>query len=143
MLLIYLNLNTGGLGDGAIAGIVIAAVVFVILQLIMIALIVYYKRLHSKNQNFANVVHENNNTSVEDRQAEYYELERPQSYAQPFVTIIPKDSTHPDNQSNTVSEQSGRRQFLKREVRRIFARDGTFVFFETVAADKTITILQV
>ena len=109
----------------------------------MIALIVYYKRLHSKNQNFANVVHENNNTSVEDRQAEYYELERPQSYAQPLDAIIQKDSTHPDNQSNTVSQESGRRRFLKREVCRIFARDCTFVFVDTVAADKTITILQV
>ena len=128
MLLIYFNLDTegiadGGLAAGAIAGIVIAAVIFALLQLIMIGVIVYYKRLHSKNENFANVVHENNNTTVEDRQAEYYQLERPQSYAQPLDAIIPRDSTHPDNQSNTVSKESGRWRFLKREVRRIFARD--------------------
>ena len=109
----------------------------------MIGVIVYYKHLHSKNQNFANVVSKNNNTSDGDQQAEYYQLERPQSYAQPLDAIRPKDSTHSDNQSNTVSQESGRWRFLKREVRRIFARDCIFVFLETVAADKMITILQV
>ena len=78
LLIIHLDTVTGG----AIAGIVIAAVVLiVVLQLIMIGVIVYYKRLHSKNQNFANVVYENNNTTVGDLQAEYHQLERSQSHA--------------------------------------------------------------
>ena len=122
LLIIHLDTVTGG----AIAGIVIAAVVFVILHLIMIALIVYYKRLHSKNQKFANVVYENNNTSDGDLQAEYHQLERSQSHAQPFDTIRPKDLTYSNNQSNTVSQENERRRFLKRGVRRFFARDCTF-----------------
>ena len=122
LLIIHLDTVTGG----AIAGIVIAAVVFVILHLIMIGVIVYYKRLHSKNQNFANVVYENNNTSEGDLQAEYHQLERSQSHAQPFDTIRPKDLTYSNNQSNTVSQENDRRRFLKRGVRRIFARDCTF-----------------
>ena len=77
LLIIHLDTVTGG----DIAGIVIGAVVFVILHLIMIGVIVYYKRLHSKNQNFANVVYENNNTTVGDLQAEYHQLERSQSHA--------------------------------------------------------------
>ena len=54
--------------------------------------------------------------------------QRSQSYAQPLDVTTPKDSTHSDNQNNTVSQQSDRRRFSKRGVRRIFARDCTFVF---------------
>ena len=123
LLIIHLDTVTGG----AIAGIVIAAVVLiVVLQLIMIGVIVYYKRLHSKNQNFANVVYENNDTTVGDLQAEYHQLERSQSHAQPFDAIRPKDLTYSNNQSNTVSQENDRRRFLKRGVCRIFARDCTF-----------------
>ena len=103
----------------------------------MIAVIVYCMRSRSKNQKSTFIVCENNHTSVGDLQTEYHQLERSQSYAQ---TLDAKDSTHPDNQSNTVSQESDRRRFLKRGVRRIFARDRTFVFFEAVV-DKTITIL--
>ena len=125
-LLLYLNMHatTGGLAAGAIGGIVIAAVVFAVLYLIVIAVIVYYMRLRSKNQKSTLIVRENYYTSVGDLQT--------QSYAQPFDAIKPKDSTHLDYQSNTVSQESDRRQFLKRGVRRIFARDCTFVFFNTV-----------
>ena len=131
-LIYYLNLmylHTGGLTAGDITGIVIGAVIFVILHLILIAVIVYYKRLRTKNQKSTNIVCENNNTSDGDRQAEYHQLERSQSYAQPLDAVTPKDSTHSDNQSNTVSEQSDRQRFLKRGVRRIFARDCTACFF--------------
>ena len=142
-LIYYLNLmylHTGGLADGATAGIVIGAVIFVILHLILIGVIVYYIRLRSKNQKSTNIVCENNNTSDGDRQAEYHQLERSHSYAQPLDAVAPKDSTHSDNQSNTVSQENDRRRFLKRGVRRIFARGCTIFFFKTVV-DKTITIL--
>ena len=133
-------LHTGGLADGATAGIVIGAVIFVILHLILIGVIVYYIRLRSKNQKSTNIVCENNNTSDGDRQAEYHQLERSHSYAQPLDAVAPKDSTHSDNQSNTVSQENDRRRFLKRGVRRIFTRGCTIFFFKTVV-DKTITIL--
>ena len=106
----------------------------------MIAVIVYYIRLRAKKRKSTVIVCENNHTSVGDLQAEYHQAERSQSYAQPFDVIRPKDSTHLDNQSNTVSQESDRRRFLKRGVRRIFARDCTFSFFKTVV-DKMITIL--
>ena len=124
-LICYLNLDTGGLADGAIAGIVIGPVVFVILHLILIGVIVYYIRLRAKTQKSTNIVHENNNTSDGDRQAEYHQLERSHSYAQPFDAIRPKDSI----QSNTVSQENDRRRFLKRGVRRVFARDCAICFF--------------
>ena len=148
-LICYLNLDTGGLADGgladggladggladgAIAGIVIGAVVFVILHLILIGVIVYYIRLRAKNQKSTNIVHENNNTSDGDRQAEYHQLERSHSYAQPFDAIRPKDSI----QSNTVSQENDRRRFLKRGVRRVFARDRAICFFFKTVVDKTI-----
>ena len=120
---------TGGLGAGAIAGIVIAAVVFALLNLIVIVVIVYYMRLRAKKQK-----------STGDLQAEYDRLETSQSYTQTSDAITTKDSTHLDNQSNTVSQDSGRRRFLNRGVRRIFARGCTFVFFKTVV-DKMITNL--
>ena len=131
---------TGGLGAGDVAGIVIAAVVFALLLLIVIVVIVYYIRLRSKNQKSSNIICENNHTNDGDLQAEYRQLERSQSYAQPFDAVRPKDSMHSDNQSNAVSQNSDRRRFLKRGVRSIYARDCTFVFFKTVV-DKTITIL--
>ena len=119
----YLHTATGGLTAGAIAGIVIGAVVFALLNLIVIVVIVYYMRSHSKNQK--------STRGVGDLQAECHQLERSQSYPQP------SDS---DNQSNTVSQDSGRRRFLNRGVRRNFARDCTFEFFR-ICCDKTITIL--
>ena len=124
----YLHTVTGGLAAGDITGIVIAAVVFVILHLILIGVIVYYIRLRSKNQKSTNIVHENNNTSDGDWQAEYHQVERSQSYAQPLDAITPKDSI----QSNTVSQENDRRRFLKRGVRRVFARDCAicFCFFQ-------------
>ena len=114
----YLHTATGGLADqpGAIAGIVIATVVFALL-VIVIVVIVYYMRLRAKNQKSTH--------SVGDLQTECHQLERSQSNAQPSDA---KDSTHVDNQSNTVSQNSGRRRFLKRGVCRIFARDCTFSF---------------
>ena len=119
--LMYLHTATGGLTAGTIAGVVIATVVFALLYLVVIAVIVYYMRLRSKNQKSTH--------GVGDLQTEYQQLERSQSYAQTSDT---KDSTHPDNQSNTVSQNSDRRRFLNRGVRRIFARDCTLVFFKTV-----------
>ena len=115
----YLHTATGGLTAGAIAGIVIAAVVFALLNLIVIVVIVYYMRSRSKNQK--------STRGVGDLQTECHQLERSQSCAQPSDA---KDSTHSDNQSNTVSQDSGRRRFLNRGVRRNFARDCcTFEFF--------------
>ena len=114
----YLHTATGGLGAGAIAGIVIGAVVFGLLNLVVIVVIVYYMRSRSKNQK--------STRGVGDLQTECHQLERSQSYAQPSDA---KDSTHSDNQRNTASQDSGRRRFLNRGVRRIFARDCTFVFF--------------
>ena len=117
-LLLYLNLDaaTGGLAAGAIAGIVIVAVVFALLLLMIIAVIIWHKRSHAKNKKSTNILHENNPTTVGDLQAECHQAERPQSYAQSLDTMTPKDSTHSDNQSNTVSQTSDRRRFLKREV---------------------------
>ena len=74
---------------------------------------------------------------IGDLQTKYHQVKRSQPYAQ---TSDAKDSTHLDDQSNTVMQNSGRRRFLNRGVRRIFARDCTFVFFKTIA-DKTIMIL--
>ena len=126
ILIIPLDTVTGGLAAGPIAGIVIGAVVFVILHLILIAVIVYYIYLRSKKWKSTFIVCENNHTNDGDLQAEYRQLERSQSYAQPFDAERPKDSTHSDNQSNAVSQNSDRRRFLKREVRRILERDCTF-----------------
>ena len=137
----YLHTVTGGLAAGAIAGIVIGAVVFALLPLIMIPMIFYYMRLLAKNQKSVNVVCKSNRTTVGDLQTDHHQVEKPQSYAQPLDATTPKDSTHSDNQSNTVLQTSDRQRFLKTEVRRIFARDCTFVFFKTVV-DKAITILQ-
>ena len=106
----------------------------------MIGVIVFYICLHAKNKKSTFIVCANNHTSVGDLQTEYRQVERSPSYAQPSDAIRPKDSTHLENQSNTVSQNSDRRRFLKREVRRIFARECTFEFFKTVV-DKTITIL--
>ena len=105
----YLHTATGGLAAGAIAGIVIAAVVFTLFYLVVIAVIVYYMRLRAKNQNSTH--------GVGDLQTECHQLERSQSNAQPSDA---KDSTHSDNQSNTVSQRSDRRRFLNRGVRQEF-----------------------
>ena len=106
--------GTGGLANqpGAIAGIAIAAVVFVLLNLIMFAVITCYVHSRSKNGRSTHIVYEN--ISDGDLQTEYHQVERPQSYVQP---CDPKDSTHPDNQSITMSQESGRQRFLKRKVR--------------------------
>ena len=122
-LLLYLNLYdvTGGLAAGAMAGIIVVAVVFALLLLMIIAVIIWHKRSHGKNEKSTNILHENN-TTVGDLQAECHQAERPQSYAQPLDAITPKDSTHSDNQSNTVLQASDRRRFSKREVCRIFVR---------------------
>ena len=117
-LLLYLNLYdvTGGLADGAIAGIIIGAVVFALLLLMIMAVIIWHKRSHAKNKKSTNIPHAYNHTTVGDLQAECHQAERSQSYAQPLDAITPKDSTHSDNQSNTVLQTSDRRRFLKREV---------------------------
>ena len=98
----YLNVDpvAGGLADQprVIAGIVIAAVLFALLNLITFAVIVCYVHLHSKKGKSACIVYENNHTNDGDLQSEYHQLERPHSYEQP---IDLKDSTHPDNQSMT------------------------------------------
>ena len=122
-LLLYLNLYdvTGGLAAGAMAGIIVVAVVFALLLLMVTAVIIWHKRSHAKNEKSTNILHENN-TTVGDLQAECHQAERPQSYAQPLDAITPKDSTHSDNQSNTVLQASYRRRFSKREVCRIFVR---------------------
>lgn len=101
----------------------IAAVVFVLL-LIVIVVIVYCMRSRSKNQKSTH--------GVGDLQAEYQQVERSKLCAQPFDAIRPRDSTHPDNQSSTVSQGSDRQRFLNRGVRRNFARDRTFSFLKTV-----------
>ena len=134
----YLHTATGGLAAGAIAGIVIAAVVFGLLHLILIAVIVYYIRSRAKRQKSTYIVYENNHTNDGDLQAEYHQLERSQSYAQPFDAKRPEDSIQLDNQSNSVSQNSDRQRFLKRGVRRILARDCTCIFNTIV--DKIITI---
>ena len=102
-----------------IAAIAIAAVVFVFLNLIIIAVIIWYIRSRSKNQKSTNKVCENNHTSNGDLQREYQQVERPQSYMQPFDTVRPKDSTqhtHTDNPSITESD----RQW-------VFAESGIYV----------------
>ena len=139
-LLLYLNLDaaTGGLAAGAIAGIVIVAVVFALLPLMIIAVIIRHKRSHAKNESSMNILHENNHTTVGDLQAECHQAERSQSYAQPLDTMTPKDSTHSDNQSNTVSQTSDRRRFLKREVCTSLQGTVPFVFVDIVV-EKTIT----
>ena len=134
LLYIYLHTATGGLAAGAIGGIVIAAVVFALLNLIVIAVIVYCVRSRSKNQKSTH--------GVGDLQAEYHQLERSQSHAQPSNAISTKDSTHPDNQSNTVPQKSDRWRFLNRGVRRIFARDCIPMNFWESVDEKTITILR-
>ena len=111
--------DTEGLANqpGAIAGIAVAAVVFALLSLIIFAVIVYYVHSRSKHGRPTHIVYENNHLSDGDLQTEYHQVERPQSYALPFD---PKDSTHPDNQSITMSQENDRQQFLKRTVRRAF-----------------------
>ena len=122
--ILIMHATTGGLAAGAIGGIVIRAVVFALLNLILIAVIVYYICLRPKNQKSTYIVRENNYTSVGDLQT--------QSYAQPFDAIRPKDSTHLDNQRNAASQDSGRQRFINRGVHNIFARYCTFVFSNTV-----------
>lgn len=90
---------------------------FALLNLITFAVIVRYVHSHFKKGKSTYIVYQNNHTSDGDLQTEYHQLERPQSYAQPFD---PKDSTHPDNQSMTMSQGSDRQRFLKRAVRRPF-----------------------
>ena len=107
---------------GFIAGIAIAAVVFVLLNLIMFAAIACYIHSRSKNGRSTHTVYENHYSSDGDLQTEYHQVERPQSYELPFD---PKHSTHPGNQSITMSQESDRQQFLKRTVRRPF-----FKFFK-------------
>ena len=106
----YLHTVTGGLAAGAVTGIVIAAVVLALLHLIMFPVIVYYMHLRAKNQK--------SKYGFGDLQADYHQLKK--SHAQTLDATIPKDSTHSDNQSNTVSQESDRQRFLKRGVRRIF-----------------------
>ena len=102
---------------GFIAGIAIAAAVFVLLNLITFAAIACYVHSRSKNGRSTHIVYENHYSSDGNLQTEYHQVERPQSYELPFD---PKDSTHPDNQSDTMSQESDRQQFLKRKVRRPF-----------------------
>ena len=90
---------------------------FALLNLITFAVIACYVHSHSKNGKSTFIVYENNHTNDGDLQTEYHQLERQHSYEQPFD---PKDSTHPDNQSITMSQESDRQQFLKRAVRRPF-----------------------
>ena len=104
---------------GFIAGIAIAAVVFVLLNLIMFAAIACYIHSRSKNGRSTHTVYENHYSSDGDLQTEYHQVERPQSYELPFD---PKHSTHPGNQSITMSQESDRQQFLKRTVRRPFLK---------------------
>lgn len=77
----------------SIAAIAIVAVVFIFLNLIIIAVIIWYVRSHSKKQKSTNRVGENNHTSNGDLQTGYQQVKRPQSYIQPFDTVSPKDST--------------------------------------------------
>ena len=86
----------------------------------MIFVIVYYVRLRAKNQKSTFIVTANNPTCVRDLQAEHHQVERSQSCAQPLDTIRSRDSTHPGSQSNTVSQESDRRRFLNRGVRRLY-----------------------
>ena len=164
-LLLYLNLYaaTGGLAAGAIAGIVIGAVVFALLLLMIIAVIIWHKRSHAKNKRSTNILHAYNHTSVGDLQAECHQeerstniphaynhtsvgdlqaechqVERSQSYAQSLNAMTPKDSTHSDNQSNTVFQTSDRQRFLKRQV--CTSLQGTVpLYFVDIVVDKTIT----
>ena len=76
----------------------------------MFPVIVYYMHLRAKNQK--------SKYGFGDLQADYHQLKK--SHAQTLDATIPKDSTHSDNQSNTVSQESDRRRFFKRGVRRIF-----------------------
>ena len=117
-----------------IAAVVLVVFVLPVIVIVVIVVIVYYTRLRSKNQKSTLKVCENNRTGVGDLQAEYQQVERSQSCAQPFDAIRPRDL------SSTVSQESDRRRFLNRGVRRNFARDRTFSFLKTVV-DKTITIL--
>ena len=134
----YLHTVTGGLAAGAIAGIVIGAVVFALLPLIMIPMIFYYMHLRAKNQKSVNVVCKNNCTTVGDLQTDHHQVEKSQSYAQPLDATTPKDSTHSDNQSNTVLQTSDRRRFLKRQV--CTSLQGTVpLYFVDIVVDKTIT----
>ena len=71
----YLNVDpvAGGLADQprVIAGIVIAAVLFALLNLITFAVIVCYVHSHSKKGKSACIVYENNHTNDGDLQSEY------------------------------------------------------------------------
>ena len=123
--------GTGGLANqpGFIAGIAIAAVVFALLNLIMFAAIACYIHSHSKNGRSTHIVYENHYSSDGDLQTEYHQVERPQSYELPFD---PKDSTHPDNQSITMSQESDRQHFL-RMVRRPFLNEITITILQQLA----------
>ena len=138
--LLYLNLYaaTGGLAAGAIAGIFIGAVVFALLLLMISAVIIWHKRSHAKNKKSTNILHAYNHTTVGDLHAECHQVERSQSYAQPLDAITPKDSTHSDNESNTVLQASDRQRFLKRQV--CTSLQGTVpLYFVNIVVDKTIT----
>ena len=76
----YLHTATRGLTAGAIAGIVIAAVVFGLLNLIVIVVIVYYKHSHSKNQK--------STCGVGDQKSEYHQVKRSQLYARQCHRIV-------------------------------------------------------
>ena len=76
----YLRTATGGLAAGAIAGIVIAAVVFALLNLIVIAVIVYYMRSRAKNQK--------STRGVGDQNSEYHQVKRSQLYARLCRRIV-------------------------------------------------------
>ena len=137
---IYLNLYAaiGGLAAGAIAGIFIGAVVFALLLLMIFAVIIWHKRSHAKNKKSTNIPHAYNHTTVGDLQAECHQAERSQSYAQSLNAMTLKDSTHSDNQSNTVLQTSDRRRFLKRQV--CTSLQGTVpLYFVDIVVDKTIT----
>ena len=80
----YLHTATGGLPAGAIAGIVIGAVVFALLHLVVIVVIVYYMRSRSKNQKSTH--------GVRDQKSEYQQVKRSQSYARLCHRIVRDDS---------------------------------------------------
>ena len=102
------------------------------------AVIIWHKRSHAKNKKSTNILLAYNHTTVGDLQAECHQAERSQSYAQSLNAMTPKDSTHSDNQSNTVLQTSDRRRFLKREV--CTSLQGTVpLYFVDIVVDKTIT----
>ena len=118
----YLNVDpvAGGLADQprVIAGIVIAAVLFALLNLITFAVIVCYVHSHSKKGKSACIVYENNHTNDGDLQSEYHQLERSQSHEHQLISKI--QHTLITKAWLTMSQESDRHRFLKRAVRRPF-----------------------